>query len=370
MKVNIMACTVAAMLLSGTAVLDAEPGNFGVNGVNAWSSIEQKRVEHKDAFGDTYYTYSAEKPKAFLEYEIHQHKQQVAASPKEVVDAFHKMLSAISLLHENNIKGAMEILKKANAQLRETLKKQPKLNQVLVSQHITIAQYFGDSVQIKKSIMLAERLLKDKSTQSAREILLRLQDALIVDNASVLVSSFSTHVNKALVLLEQGVLLQKNERDSALLMLNMVLNDVIYERVIVPVPFLKAQHSVITASTLDISKYDAINAYLDEATEELNRAILLGYIKKTSSAYKVLQSEIQKIQKALKHQHKSNTLYDRITETFKDLLNETRHKIIQSNAEAKVNTYERKEDRETLEKKKIFKNEAIKDEHKTLDAMP
>ncbi len=362
--------TLAAALVLGTFALHAEPGNFGVNGISAWSSIEQKRVQHTDAFGDTYYTYSAEKPATFLEREVHQHKKNAMAAPQKVVDAFNKTLRAISLLHESDTKAAIKVLQKANTQLQTVLKQQPKLHQALVSQEITVAEYFGDSAQIEKSVTLAEKLLKEHNTQSARAVLIRLQDALIVENASLLVNAFAHNVNKTLVLLEQGELLQKDERDAALLLLNMALNDRVYERIIVPLPFLKAQHFVTTASALDTSKQDAINAYLDEAKEELKRAVWLGYIKDDSSEYVALEEEIQTIQKTLKNHKNNQTLYERIKKGFEDLLNRTRHKIIQSNAEAKVNTYERKEDEAAFGKKTIFKNEAVNDEAKTLGTTP
>ncbi len=167
--------TLAAALVLGTFALHAEPGNFGVN---AWSSIEQKRVQHTDAFGDTYYTYCAEKPATFLEREVHQHKKNAMAAPQKVVDAFNKTLRTISLLHESDTKAAIKVLQKANTQLQTVLKQQPKLHQVLVSQEITVAEYFGDSAQIEKSVTLAEKLLKEHNTQSARAVLIRLQDAI------------------------------------------------------------------------------------------------------------------------------------------------------------------------------------------------
>ncbi len=371
MKVNTIVSTLTATLLLSVAALHAEPGNFGVNGANAWSSVEQKRIQHTDAFGDTYYTYSAEKPKKFVEHEVHQHKQQVNVSPQEVVNAYKKALRAVILLHENNTTAAIKTLQQVTTQLQTALKKEPTLHQVLVSQEITVAQYVADSAQIQQSISLAERLLKEHSVQSAREIVLRLQDALIVDNASIVVPHFADNVQKALVILEKGALLEKDERDAALLLLNMALNDVVYERVIVPIPLLKAQHFVVEASTLDVSKKDTLNAYLDGAQEELKRAVLLGYIKENSSEYKTLKGEIETIQKTLKgNKAKSPTLYDRIKRTFEKLLNETRHKIIQSSAEANVNRYERHEDSEAFQKRKVFSNEAVDDAHKTLKTTP
>jgi len=370
MKVNIVTSMVAATLLLGTAMLYAEPGNFGVNGENAWRSVEQKRIKHVDAFGDTYYTYRAEKPKIFLEHEVHQHQQSIDASPQEVVDAFKNTLNAVTLLHEAKSKEAIETLKKVTQQLQTAQHNHPKLNQVLVSQEITIVQYLGDSKQIAASLVLAERLLKERSTQSAREIVLRLEDALIVENTYLMLNTYAANVTKALAVLEQGALFQKDERDAALLLLNMALNDVLNERVRVPIPFLKAQNFVLSAAALDASKPDEINAYLDAATEELKRAVLLGYIKADSSVYKALEREIYHIQEALKGQQKTESFYGLLKHKFEELLKETRHKIIQSDAEAKVNTYERKEDKKAFEEKKIFKNEAIEDEHKILNTRP
>lgn len=370
MKMNPMVSTVVATALLSTAMLYAEPGNFGVNGENAWRSIEQKRVKHTDDFGDTYYTYSAAKPKKFIEKEMHQHRHDLSLSPQTLVDAFTKTLQAVSLLHERKSNEAIALLQTVNQQLKTALKEHPEQTRVLVAQEITVAEYLGDSAQLEKAITLAERLLKEHSTQSAREIVMRLQDALIVDNTYLSVKAYARTIAKTLALLEDGVLLQKDEHDAALLMLNMALHDMIHARIIVPIPFLKAHHLVIAASTLDTSKHDTVNAYLDEAQEELKRAILLGYIKETSSDYKMLEGEIHHIQQALKDHRKSTTLYDRIKKAFKKLLHQTRHKIIQSNAEAKVNTYERQEDTEALQKRKIFEKEAVEDEHKLLGTTP
>lgn len=121
---------VAAVLLLGVSLLQAEPGNFGVNGV-------------------------------------HHHKKNAILAPQKAIKAFKQTVAAIALLHEGKSTEAITKLQQADTLFTAILKKKPKLNQIPISQEITVVTLNENSKQIERSLALAEKLLKQKHTQSA-----------------------------------------------------------------------------------------------------------------------------------------------------------------------------------------------------------
>ncbi|WP_457592183.1 YfdX family protein [Hydrogenimonas sp.] len=319
MRQHAILSAVTAMMLMGSAtLLSAEPGNFGVNGSNAWNQPIEKRVKHTDSFGDTYYTYSYANPKHTVTKEVKKHAKAFKQAPKEVIDALNKTLAAMEAIQKNEISTAKKELKSAIALFDKALKANPKLRLVPIDQTIEVKTFDGTVNDIKADIDLAVKLLKSHRTQLARDLLLPLEDEIDITTHYLPMDLYPKAAKKALEVLNRG------KKKEALLELALGLSVITADELVIPVPLLNAQAHVEAASKVFKKDKKEALALLDAAKEELHKALLLGYTTRHAKAYESIYKQITQIQKEIKGANHSTKLFEKIKKSFESLLHKTR----------------------------------------------
>jgi hypothetical protein len=216
---------------------------------------------------------------------------------------------------------------KAIKQLQSALDKIEKVNtrfteiellpiNISVSQNVLITD-INTITQITKD---AEKALKNKQLQEARELLSGLSSEIDITTVNVPLVTYSDAIKETIKLIE------KNRLDAAKYNLIATLNNLVIVKDIIPVPVLNAEVFIDEASRLQLEdskdNKGEILKLLDNAAYQLKLAEVLGYGKKDKT-YKLLINDIKSIKKAVK----SNSELKILLSEFKTKLKNFRHKV-------------------------------------------
>ena len=252
--------------------------------------------------------------KNVVKKEATQHRQVISKAPQEVSQALKQTIEALKALQKRDTKTAKEALNKATKLFDTALKNDPKLALVPVADAIEVHDFTGDSKLIKKTIKIAQDLLDDYDTQAARAILMPLEDDMIITTQYLPMGTYPLATKEALKELNKG------KTKEAFTTLITALNTIVIKTTIVPLPLITAQSLVVEASNIDKKEKEKATKLLDLAQDELEKAVLLGYTKKHTPEYKMLQKEIENIKKEIKGKNIVAKLYEKIKKDFTSLL--------------------------------------------------
>jgi hypothetical protein len=320
MKKRIIVSTILASFLFAGIALQAEPGYPGVYGTNPWDQLPVKRIKHTNSFGDTYYTYRTEQPKACVVKAVHAQGQKFTSPPKLVLGGLHDTFNAIRALQAKDTKAAELSLSKATTAFDAALKADPNLGLIPVANDIQVNELDSTPKQIEEALDLAVESLKNHHIKTAREILLPLQDDIEITTKSIPMDIYPVATKNARSELAKG------HQDAALQTLLSGLSMMVTEKVIIPIPLLKAEDLVVSAAKLEKTKKKEASELLEEADAELKKSILLGYADQDMPEYKALSEQIKAIQKEIKGKNEAEKLYDRAIKSFESLIHTTEHK--------------------------------------------
>ncbi len=281
-------------------------------------------------------------------------------APKEVFEGLNKTMDAINALAHKDIPAAKKALLEATKAFDAALKANPDLKLVPIANTIEINAFEGDLKLIKKAVRAAQKLLIDNDVQTAKAILLPLEDDIIVTTEYIPMDIYPIATKDAAKALDAG------DPKKALALLMTGLSTLVVDTVVIPIPLLVAQDLVTVASQMDKKKKKEILAMLSAAQVELQKAVLLGYTKKHSKEYREIQKQIKALKHEIKGKNEVAKLYDRLKESFAKLLKHTREDVTHNKAEAKVQKYQTMEEQKALAEKNLFLQESKQDLHKTV----
>ncbi|WP_353662847.1 YfdX family protein [Hydrogenimonas sp. SS33] len=320
MKKSVTLSTMTALLLAGSlSMLQAEPGNFGVNGPNAWNQPLEKRVKHTDQFGDTYYTTQIENPKQCVRNEVKHASKHFKKAPKEVMEGLNATLAALQDLQKNDTKGAEAKLKTATQLFDTALKADPSLKLVPIDNEIVVYEFEGTANDIKADITLARNWLKNYRTQAARDILMPLKDEIDITTHFLPMDLYPKATKDALKLLQEG------KKDAAVRALMLGVSTIVAEQVVVPIPLLTAQDLVASAAKIAKENPKAAYQHLKLAKAELHKALLLGYTDTHAKDYETIYEEMTHIQKEINAKHATGSLFKKLGNDIAALVEKHRH---------------------------------------------
>ncbi len=289
--------------------------------VTLYAESAEKVSKHTKSFESAHHMRSYKQPKAYVEKEVQLHTKEFKNAPKEVLDGLQNTLEAIRLLQNSDTKNAKDKLAQATKLFNKALKDDPKLGLVPVANSIHINEVQASPKDIKETISLVRDLLSDYRIQAARDILIPLKDDVEITTNFIPMEIYPLATKKALDALDKG------QKDEALKILVSGLSTVVTQKVRIPISLLKAEDLLIKASNLDKSKKRDAHKLLQDANEQLEKAVLLGYTDKHAKEYKTITKEIEVIQKEIKGKNEVEKLYERTKEYFGSLLHKTRDTI-------------------------------------------
>jgi len=290
------------------------------------------------------------------------HNKDLQVTPKIVMEGLQATFKAVNAIQANKIDEAKKYLALATEDFNKALKADPKLDLLPVDEKIAAYIYDAPVKVIKDALDLSVQLIKDHDTQVARETLEPMRDELDINIVSIPMKLYPASTKKALEALN------KNDKKAALDALAGGFGMLVSTKIVIPLPLLAAHDLVIEASKLDKKKKDEALKLLEAAKEELKRAELLGYTKKHEPAYKLLNEDIEKVEKEIKGENKVEKFYETLKKDFEDFIGKIHVEKVKAKnpAEAKVNAYEQKEEKQAKKEANVFEQEAKSDEKKEI----
>jgi len=245
--------------------------------------------------------------------EISKHKKLLQKAPKEFIAGLNDTLMAIRSIHSNKIEDAKKLLEKAKKEIAKSFKQNPNLGMIPLKDDTKVISFNGDVKLIKHIEKLAIKLIKNDDVQLAIDILQPLQDEVVTRTRFVSAYIYPKAIKQALKELNT------NKKSQAFQTLVLALNSTQVDTLIIPIPLITAQDMILEASRVEKSHKTKALKLLSNAQNELEKAMLLGYVSKDSSQYKHLNQSIEKIKQEIKGKNMVEKLYDEAISSFKKL---------------------------------------------------
>jgi hypothetical protein len=247
--------------------------------------------------------------------------QQIVTEARESLTGTQQALMA---LEKGDSKLARSLLETVSSKLAVILAKDPAMALVPAELEADIFDYQGDPATIKTAIKQADNFLDSGKLQNARSILAQLASEMQVTSVNIPLGSFPAAIKNAVSLIDAG------KTNDAALVLDEVLNTLVQQTEIIPLPLLRAEALLTIASELehksDLSKADSrteVLKFANAAKDKLKLAELLGYGNQDD--YQDLYKAIDEIKEVI-HSEKSATTWAKIKQSLADL----GHKITKS----------------------------------------
>jgi len=257
--------------------------------------------------------------KRLMETQINQHVKEQKTAPKAVAVAIQNTFNALQAIEQNRIDDAKRLLKEADEKFTSALKADPSLDLLPLEETLMAYSYTGSSKEIQTALNLSVQLIKAHDTQVASKLMATLKDELDINIVSIPMKLYPFVTKKALDALNKG------DKRAAMMALAEGFGMLVNTQIIIPTPLLAAQDLAIATSKLDKNKKEEAQKLLAAAKEELKRAELLGYTKKHDAAYKLINEDIEKVEKEIKGKNVVEKLYEKLVNDFKKLVGDTRH---------------------------------------------
>jgi len=236
---------------------------------------------------------------------------------QEALNSLKDAHDAYVALEKKDEEAATKKLESALGKLEVILasKKVPEL--LPIESSIRINEYIGTSKDIERTLAAIPTLLVKNKVQEARALMLPLQSEIDITTVSLPLGSYPDALKLA------AKYVHSHEVDKAKEVLAIALSTFASVTEIVPIPLLKATDLIEASSVIAKEDKERALAYLDAASENLKIAHALGYVSKSTTTYKIMQEQIEAVQKEIKGPNKAEKLF----ETLKASLKEFKEKV-------------------------------------------
>ncbi len=254
--------------------------------------------------------------------------ERVKKITEEAVEAIELVAKVVDLLDEKQKEKALEEIANVLGKLEVLIARDPNLQLVPVDVKEQVVDFPGtvDDVEAAKTEIVA--LIKAGEVQLARDIMLNLASELDIFVTALPIGTYPVVLKAIIPLIEQ----EKYEEAKALLI--EALETLVLEKIVIPLPILRAEQAIIRANELangENPNKDELKELLAYAKEQLELAEALGY-GKVEIDYKDLYEEIEKLEKILEGEESTKGIF----ETLKEKLSAIMAKFNQPKAPTKM----------------------------------
>jgi hypothetical protein len=243
---------------------------------------------------------------------VEQRKEDVSV---EGVEAINMIVGVIETLKEKNKEEALKKIEEVLGKLEVLVAKDPSRALVPVDVQEQIVDFPGtvdDAIKIREA---AKLLLEKDQVHQARELLLPLASEIVMYITALPLVTYPEAVKAVVPLIEE------EKYEEAIILLSEVLQTLVIEKVVLPLPILRAEHTINLAQELtkedENANKEELKKLLEYAEEQLLLAQVLGY-GNIEKDYADINKEIEAIKAKLEDEN-SNT--KGIFETLKEKLN-------------------------------------------------
>jgi ribonuclease HII len=231
---------------------------------------------------------------------------------QEAVDALFLTRKVLVDLDHNDLNHAKKDLEQAIGKLEVVLAHDDAPILLPIDSMVTVTEYAGDLQSIKSNIKLVQELLDDGKVQEARRLLDTLQSEIDIVTVNLPLVSYPQALKLAAKYLHDGK--TKEARD----VLEMALGTLVENEVVIPIPLLKAEALIDTASTIAKKDKNQALKHLDVARQELKIAQALGYTSRSDTTYKMLDEAIEKVEEEIRGKNRAERLFEELIGKLKE----------------------------------------------------
>jgi len=234
----------------------------------------------------------------------------------EAVEAINLVAKVIDLLDKKEKDKALEEIANVLGKLEVLVVRDPNLQLVPVDVRENVIDFPGtvDDVEVAKSEVVA--LIKAGEVQVARDIMLNLASELDIYVTALPIGTYPVVLKAIIPLIEQ------EKFDEAKQLLLEALETLVLEKIVIPLPILRAEQAIIRANELankENPNKDELKELLAYAKEQLELAEALGY-GKVEIDYKDLYEEIAKLEKILEGDESTKDIFATLKEKLSTIM--------------------------------------------------
>ena len=249
---------------------------------------------------------------------------------KEVSEGFKKVMQAGKLIQDGKEKEAIKALGEATGKFDIALAANPEMSLIPIDAHVRVTEMITSSDAVKAQVSLAKDLLKQSKVQAARAILLPMRDDIETRTAYIPMATYPDAIKLATKMLVDG------DKTAATQTLSAAFSTIVQKVSIIPLSLVRAESLITSASTLDKEKgKDQAMALLDQAEEQLQIAVNLGYTDKNSDLYDDLSAQIKALKKEAAGPNMVEKLYDKLKTSVKSLIKKNSEQVSEKKADDK-----------------------------------
>jgi len=237
---------------------------------------------------------------------------------QEAVDAVNLVVQVLKELEEKQKDKAIKSIEEALGKLEVLVAKDPEIQLFPVDIQEQIVDFPGtvdEAVEARKEVI---KLLKDEEVQAAREIMLSLASELDIFVTALPIGTYPAALKAIIPLIDE------EKYDEATKLLVEVLETLVLQKVIIPLPIVRAEKTIdVAVKSANDEEKKADRKELEEllayAKEQLLLAQALGY-GKVHEDYKDLLEAISGIEEKLKNDEATKGIFDELQSKLKNFL--------------------------------------------------
>jgi transcription elongation GreA/GreB family factor len=242
--------------------------------------------------------------------------ERVKKITEEAVEAINLVAKVVDLLDKKEKDKALEEIANILGKLEVLIARDPNLQLVPVDVRESVVDFPGtvDDVEAAKTEIVA--LIKAGEVQLARDIMLNLASELDIFVTALPIGTYPVVLKAIIPLIEQ----EKYEEAKKLLI--EALETLVLEKIVLPLPILRAEQTIIRAHELangENPNKDELKELLAYAKEQLELAEALGY-GKVDIDYKDLYEEIEKLEKILEGEESTKDIFETLKEKLSSIM--------------------------------------------------
>ena len=232
----------------------------------------------------------------------------------EAVVAIRETRAAIDAIKENRREDAVAAIERATGKIDILLARNPNTALLPVDQQVAVFDTAPDDIDDIRDIgAAADGAVELGDYPHARGLLYGLMSEVRIHILNLPLGSYPTALSTAARLMEQ------NKNDDAATLLNTALGTLVVTDRIIPIPMLVARRELEEAQAQREKNKDAALHSVESAKKELELAQELGYAIGDPD-YQALNDQLSDLQKQLKGNEDTNSLFSKIRERLASLL--------------------------------------------------
>lgn len=236
----------------------------------------------------------------------------------EAVAAIKNVVQAIDLLADGKKDEAVKKLEAASGKLTVAMAADSELELVPVASDVSIFDLATTPEKVKTDLDIIEDLLDDGDVQGARVLLAEMRSEIVTETAYLPLATYPDAIKRAVSEITA------NESKKAEATLAMAMDSLVKERLVLPLPVVRAQGAISEAEKVQETDKDEALRDLDYAAAQLKVARRLGYFYTDTAGYRAFKDDIDDLRQALTGKSKTEQLFDEAKNSVSRLLDKFR----------------------------------------------